>query len=96
MREAPSLSNLALVEGTEGMWPRPEAAPTCMPLDTGDHCTNGRMPAPRRNGRARYDDNGNGRITRKEVRRHCISTVRRDHPAYRYMRDGDGDGIVYE
>ena len=45
---------------------------------------------------ARYDDNGNGRITCKEARRHGIAPVRRDHPAYRFMRDGDGDGIVCE
>ena len=41
---------------------------------------------------ARYDDNGNGRITCKEARRHGIAPVPRSHPAYRYMRDGDGDG----
>ena len=45
---------------------------------------------------ARYDDNGNGRITCKEARRHGITPVHRDHPAYRYMRDGDGDGTVCE
>ena len=45
---------------------------------------------------ARYDDNRNGRITCKEARRHGITPVHRDHPAYRYMRDGDGDGIVCE
>ena len=45
---------------------------------------------------ARYDDNGNGRITCKEARRHGIAPVGRDHPAYRYMRDGDGDGVVCE
>ena len=45
---------------------------------------------------ARYDDNGNGRITCGEARRHGIAPVRRDHPAYRYMRDGDGDGVVCE
>jgi hypothetical protein len=44
----------------------------------------------------RYDDNGNGRITCGEARRHGIAPVRRNHPAYRYMRDGDGDGIVCE
>ena len=43
-----------------------------------------------------YDDNGNGRITCAEARAHGIAPVRRDHPAYRYMRDGDGDGIVCE
>ena len=44
----------------------------------------------------RYDDNGNGRITCREARRHGIAPVRRDHPAYRHMRDGDGDGVVCE
>ena len=43
-----------------------------------------------------YDDNGNGRITCAEARAHGIAPVRRDHPAYQYMRDGDGDGIVCE
>ena len=45
---------------------------------------------------ARYDDNGNGRITCKEARRHGIAPVPRSHSAYRYMRDGDGDGVVCE
>ena len=45
---------------------------------------------------AMYDDNGNGRITCKEARRHGIAPVSSDHPAYRYMRDGDGDGVVCE
>ena len=45
---------------------------------------------------ALYDDNGNGRITCKEARRHGIAPVPRSHPAYRYMRDGDGDGVVCE
>ncbi len=45
---------------------------------------------------ARYDDNRNGRITCKEARRHGIAPVHRSHPAYRYMRDGDGDGVVCE
>ena len=45
---------------------------------------------------ARYDDNRNGRITCKEARRHGIAPVHQSHPAYRYMRDGDGDGVVCE
>ena len=45
---------------------------------------------------ARYDDNRNGMITCKEARRHGIAPVPRSHPAYRYMRDGDGDGVVCE
>ena len=43
-----------------------------------------------------YDDNRNGRITCKEARRHGIAPVPRSHPAYRFMRDADGDGVVCE
>ena len=43
-----------------------------------------------------YDSNRNGRITCAEAREHRIAPVSRDHPAYRYMRDGDGDGVVCE
>ena len=43
-----------------------------------------------------YDDNGNGRITCAEARRHGIAPVRSDHPAYPYMNDRDNDGIVCE
>ena len=43
-----------------------------------------------------YDDNGNGRISCAEARRHGIAPVPRDHPAYRYMRDGNKDGVVCE
>ena len=43
-----------------------------------------------------YDDNRNGRITCSEARRHGIAPVPRGHPAYRFMRDGDGDGVVCE
>ena len=45
---------------------------------------------------AMYDDNGNGRITCAEARAHGIAPVRRGHPAYQYMNDRDGDGIVCE
>ena len=45
---------------------------------------------------ALYDDNRNGRITCAEARRHGIAPVPRSHPAYRHMRDGDGDGVVCE
>jgi hypothetical protein len=43
-----------------------------------------------------YDDNSNGRITCAEARAHGIAPVRREHPAYQYMRDPDGDGVVCE
>ena len=45
---------------------------------------------------AQWDDNRNGRITCAEARRHGIAPVPRGHPAYRWMRDGDGDGVVCE
>ena len=45
---------------------------------------------------AQWDDNGNGRISCAEARAHGIAPVRREHPAYPYMRDGDGDGVVCE
>jgi hypothetical protein len=47
-------------------------------------------------GVAQWDDNGNGRITCAEARRHGIAPVRRGHPAYRYMNDRDNDGVVCE
>ena len=43
-----------------------------------------------------WDDNGNGRISCAEARRHGIAPVPHDHPAYPFMRDGDGDGVVCE
>ena len=45
---------------------------------------------------AMWDDNGNGRITCAEARNHGIAPVRRGHPAYEYMIDRDGDGVVCE
>ena len=48
------------------------------------------------NALAMYDDNGNGRISCAEARAHGIAPVRSDHPAYPYMNDADGDGVVCE
>ena len=45
---------------------------------------------------AMYDDNGNGRISCAEARAHGIAPVLSDHPAYPYMNDADGDGVVCE
>ena len=45
---------------------------------------------------ALHDDNSNGRITCTEARRHGIAPMRSDHPAYRYMWNPDGDGVVCE
>ena len=53
-------------------------------------------PAASSDALALWDDNGNGRITCKEARRHGIAPVPRGHPAYIYMHDRDGDGVVCE
>lgn len=54
-------------------------------------------PAARRDGGpGQWDDNGNGRISCAEARRHRIAPVRRGHPAYALMYDRDGDGVVCE
>ena len=58
------------------------------------------FPIPSGDGSAstlqRYDDNGNGRITCAEARGHGIAPVYAGHPAYVYMDDRDGDGVVCE
>ncbi len=43
-----------------------------------------------------YDDNGNGLITCSEARGHGIAPVYVGHPAYVFMDDRDGDGVVCE
>ena len=53
-------------------------------------------PASEVDALAMYDDNGNGRITCAEARAHGIAPVHRGHPAYEYMQDRDGDGVVCE
>ena len=45
---------------------------------------------------ALWDDNGSRRITCAEAQAHGIAPVHRGHPAYQYMRDVDGDGVVCE
>ena len=56
--------------------------------DNADSCSAGALNE--------YDDNGNGHISCEEARSHGIAPVRRGHPAYPCMRDGDGDGVVCE
>ncbi len=45
---------------------------------------------------AEWDDNRNGFVSCAEARAHGIAPVRSDHPAYPFMRDTDGDGVVCE
>ena len=65
---------------------------------TGTAPTRNTAPASTRGGDALrlYDDNGNGRITCAEARNHGIAPVHRGHPAYQYIDDADGDGVVCE
>ena len=45
---------------------------------------------------AAWDDDRNGRVSCAEAHAHGIAPVTRDHPAYPFMREGDGDGVVCE
>ena len=44
----------------------------------------------------RWDDNQDGKITCREARRHGVAPVPRGHPAYPFMDDRDGSGVVCE
>ncbi len=66
------------------------ATPTATPVVTQDSPPSGASAL------TLYDDNGNGRITCAEARRHGIPPVHREHPAYQYMDDRDNDGVVCE
>jgi hypothetical protein len=63
-----------------------------------DHIKSEVNGAPTNDGNALllYDDNKNGHITCKEAKKHGIAPVHSKQPAYRFMRDGDGDGVVCE
>lgn len=76
------LEREARFEG-HGLWGAEDSAPAA----------NADAPSDRA---AAWDDNGNGRISCAEARRHGIAPVRREHPAYEFMNDRDGDGVVCE
>ena len=63
-------------------------APANTPVSSPNTPAPAPQPPPAQGGNALelYDDNGNGRITCAEAERHGIAPVRRDHPAYQYMR----------
>ena len=87
-REAAALERVLAACETTAMEPKVcRAAPAKPPAATSQG---------RRDALTLYDDNRNGRITCKEARRHGIAPVHRSHPAYRHMRDADGDGVVCE
>ena len=43
-----------------------------------------------------YDDDGDGYITCTEAHKHGITPVHKGDPAYPFMDDKDGDGVVCE
>ena len=86
-REAAALDRVLTGCGSTAMIVTVPGGTTATPRDA---------PAASSDALARWDDNGNGRITCREARRHGIAPVPRGHPAYRFMRDGDGDGVVCE
>ena len=67
--------------------PTPEGTPEATPVATA---------TPEIDALALYDDNGDGKISCAEARAHSIAPVHSDHPAYPYMNDADGDGVVCE
>ena len=75
----------------------PTAAPTASPTAEAEGPeTATPVPSSQQNVLSLYDDNGNGRITCAEARKHGIAPVYENHPAYQYMRDSDNDGVVCE
>ena len=89
-REAAALDRILATCGSTAL----ESIVCAVPSASGASAAS--APAASGDALALYDDNGNGRITCKEARRHGIAPVPRSHPAYRYMRDGAGDGVVCE
>ena len=84
-------SSTAMQFTDAGSAPQPPpatATPVPPPAGSGSNCDSDPLGC--------WDDNNNGRITCAEARRHGIAPVPRGHPAYQYMRDGDGDGVVCE
>ena len=67
--------------------PTPGGTPEATPVATA---------TPEIDALALYDDNGDGNISCAEARAHGIAPVHSDHPAYPYMNDADGDGVVCE
>ena len=84
---------LAGCQSTEMVVLAPGTSPTATPTPTAAATP---TQIPDVEALALWDDNGNGSITCAEARAHGIAPVHRGHPAYQYMRDADGDGVVCE
>ena len=80
-------TEMVVLEHTAPTAPTPSATQTTTPRPTPS-------ASPDVDALALWDDNGNGRITCAEARAHGIAPVQRGHPAYQFMNDRDGDGVV--
>ena len=58
----------------------------------------GRLEGAVADGRSAFRAKGKYRLSGPcaEASEHGIAPVHSDHPAYAFMRDGDGDGVVCE
>ena len=86
---------LASCQSTDMVVLTPETSPSASATPTPTAAATP-MPSTDVDALALWNDNGNGRITCAEARAHGIDPVHRGHPAYQYMRDADGDGVVCE
>lgn len=75
---------------------KPELEPVVGTLQSPSGLVPGSRSAAGGDALALNDDNRNGRVACKEARRHEAAPVPRSHPAYRFMRNADNDGIVCE
>ncbi|MCY4577459.1 MAG: excalibur calcium-binding domain-containing protein [Chloroflexi bacterium] len=87
--EQPTLTPTSEPEST----PTPEASPVATATP---EATPTATATPEIDALATYDDDGSGMISCAEARAHGIAPVHSNHPAYPYMNDADGDGVVCE
>ena len=96
-REAQALERVLSNCASTAMVIDGRAIKTVHPTPAGKHPTiSSPRPPLKTDALSQWDLNGNGRITCAEARRAGIAPVFYGHPAYKYMRDGDGDGVVCE
>ena len=103
MSECSSFEMVVVEPATEQPTPTPTTGPDSMPTPgttpvatATPEATSTATATPVIDALAMYDDNGDGMISCEEARAHGIAPVHSDHPAYPYMNDADGDGVVCE
>ena len=97
MSECSSFEMVVAEPETEQATPTPTTGPDSTPTPAATpEATPTVTATPQIDALAMYDDDGDGRISCAEARAHGIAPVHSDHPAYPYMNDADGDGVVCE